>query len=773
MRLSNKKIKYVKRHADERTPGQIAEQLRVSVKEVEKVLRELGKDVPTGPVFDHHDKVDRVYFWVAAACMGLPALAVWPGIYDFANLPQSAFVQVAVVFLLLLWCAKALWTGRGRFLFTPFALPCFLFLAWCLISFVWAHNRYEAAVAWMHWTACGLGLLAAANAPARRADVGRLLKAVFLSGLLVSVLGIVQHLFRIEWLPQVVPPAATFANKNVAAEYVVLTWPLGLGLLLSTRSRGQSWFFSLACSLMVVFLVYAAAKAGWMALVLQTVFLVCMVGRRRPLSGLSFPWNRQKLHACLGGLVCFLILFNMGPEGLQWRAGRVFETLRGTAAAVFESRSPADPVGGSVPASGNEREELPRQPEPTGDDMYGSVGLRLDIFRNTLAMIGDRLAIGVGLGNHKVHYPLYARRAAKEKVFSEELQLTNVHNDYLQAFAELGLVGMALLAWLGWTVLRVLGRVFGPGQQEDRLWVLVMGAGILGLAVDAHFSFPFQRALPPFILACYLGLCGFLAAHGKQGRGLALSPRLVLVATLALLVCLPALVRLEYRWIKCDRYFLGIVSAEKAGVWQGVLWEARQAISYNKHRKKIYSYMGRALIETGQPEKAIPLLQEVIAAYPNHMNALLNLGVAYGSIGEYDKALDAYARVMRIKPDYAKLHNNMANIYVHQKRHGEALEHFRLAAQYDLKSAAIRLNLGIVALNTGHYDEARQAFEEAVALKPDWDLAHKNLAIVCYQYLGEKKKAAEHFRKALALNPRLEEREYMERALRSLEKEEQ
>ncbi|MBU2025703.1 tetratricopeptide repeat protein, partial [Patescibacteria group bacterium] len=36
-----------------------------------------------------------------------------------------------------------------------------------------------------------------------------------------------------------------------------------------------------------------------------------------------------------------------------------------------------------------------------------------------------------------------------------------------------------------------------------------------------------------------------------------------------------------------------------------------------------------------------------------------------------DKALDVYEKVLRIKPDYAKMHNNVANIYMQQKKPAE------------------------------------------------------------------------------------------------------
>src|SRR2546425_9643863 len=81
-----------------------------------------------------------------------------------------------------------------------------------------------------------------------------------------------------------------------------------------------------------------------------------------------------------------------------------------------------------------------------------SVGIRLAVWRDTLAMVRDRPWAGVGLANLEVYYPAYAHSpgqahsAMTDPISGVPLQVDQVHNEYLQVAAELGLVGLGLLA---------------------------------------------------------------------------------------------------------------------------------------------------------------------------------------------------------------------------------------------------------------------------------------------------------------------------------------
>ena len=398
--------------------------------------------------------------------------------------------------------------------------------------------------------------------------------------------------------------------------------------------------------------------------------------------------------------------------------------------------------------------EFQEAPDGGGGEGDKNIALRLAIWRNTVEMIKDRPWTGWGLGNHKLFYPLYHRKAVKEAFFSETSQLSHVHNDFLQAFAELGLVGMVLLIWLGVvlaiTVFRLTSRQY---PEHVRFWAIAIAVAIVGLFVNAFFSFPFQRSIPPLVFMVFIGVLGALRA-GEDRTGHEIKQRWLIFSSI-LVVCVAWiwLIRFHDRGIDCDRHFMFTTQLEKAGNWPGVILEAKRAHQYNPARTKVLSYLGRAYVETGKYEDGAKALEKVIAAYPNHMNALLNIGVAYGSMGAYDNALGVYGRVLRIKPDYAKVHNNMGNIYMKQKKLDDAIQEFELAAELDSENSIIHFNLGTAYMHMKQYEEAAQAFQNAVELRPQWALAHKRLGAVYLNYLDQKEEGIKHLKKALELDP--------------------
>jgi len=76
----------------------------------------------------------------------------------------------------------------------------------------------------------------------------------------------------------------------------------------------------------------------------------------------------------------------------------------------------------------------------------------------------------------------------------------------------------------------------------------------------------------------------------------------------------------------------------------------------------------------------------------------------------------------------------------------------------------------MVAIQTGCYQDAVQAFNKAVLLRPEWAIAHKNLWILYYQHLDNIEKGIEHFKKVPALNPSIPDADQIRSVVNNFEK---
>jgi tetratricopeptide (TPR) repeat protein len=769
MEISNKKLKFITRNAGKMTPAQMAGHLKMSEKQVQKAMADIGAgDDNKTPANNFIGLLPRIVFYLFALFAGLAPFFIRLDLYDFANLPQSAFIQTGVIVFLLLWAVSGALKKELYFFPTRFWLPLTLFLLWSLISLLWAANRYEGMTAWVHWLASFFALFLASTFIQTRRDALFLLNVIFVSGFLVVALGILQFMELAAYLPllgdihQVYVPAATFANKNVAVHFVILTLPLGIGFFLVSQKPWQYWLYGMATSLMTVLVLYTGTRAGWVAMFFITLFFGVVFFALAKWGGQALGMKKGKWICLSACLLVFFVSLNLGPNGFTWRVGAIQKTVSVTLKELYKQFDPehkalVKPIPPAQISVGSEvdpdEDELPLvdlTPPRTNFDV--SQELRWAIYRNSMVMIKDHFWLGVGLGNHKVHYPAYVRSAVVEKIFSEDSQLTNVHNDYIQAFAETGFIGFAFLAWLfGAMTLSAWRLIKDSSNPKRRILAVSLYGGVLGILVMALFCFPFQRAIPPFVLMVYLGIASFWEREIKAQKPVQLPWQAGFFLSALLLVGLVMTTRIQSKRIEADRQYILVTSAERMSLWEAVRDRAQMVAKLDPHRKKALSYLGRAYIELGEYELGIEALEKVIQAYPYHMNALLNIGVAYAALGEHEKALSVYDKVLNIKPDYGKAHNNVANVLLHQEKLPEALRAFRIAGAYEPENPVVQFNIGIVAARLEKWELSAQGFERALELQPDWIAAHANLGQVLLYHLNRPEQAMIHLARADAL----------------------
>jgi len=181
----------------------------------------------------------RLAYWLQVLLVVAAPFVLVPILYKFIDLPGGILIQVAAVFILLVWLMGAVWQKKLKIVRTPFDLPLLGFVLWAGLSLLWPPNIYQGLEIWIQWCACLVFFLLTVNLVSNEQDTRRLLGALLLAGGFVAILGICQYFLEVDWVLQLTPPSATFGNKNMAAQFMVLTIPLAVALLLNCSS--QHW----------------------------------------------------------------------------------------------------------------------------------------------------------------------------------------------------------------------------------------------------------------------------------------------------------------------------------------------------------------------------------------------------------------------------------------------------------------------------------------------------------------------------------------------------
>ena len=131
---------------------------------------------------------------------------------------------------------------------------------------------------------------------------------------------------------------------------------------------------------------------------------------------------------------------------------------------------------------------------------------RMQIWSETLRLIGAYKWTGTGLGAFEEGlYPL--------RHFAPEFTFDFAHNDYLQAFAELGIIGGLLAIVLaGWILWKPLAVIWKPGSRHRALAVGLIGAL---LAIGLHSLVDFNLYIPANALAV-AWLAGLAVSPGLE-----------------------------------------------------------------------------------------------------------------------------------------------------------------------------------------------------------------------------------------------------------------
>jgi len=103
-----------------------------------------------------------------------------------------------------------------------------------------------------------------------------------------------------------------------------------------------------------------------------------------------------------------------------------------------------------------------------------SSGQRLEFYRNTLALIGEHPLFGWGTGSFEAAYRNYAERHGYALS-----QVSNPHNEYLLTMQQLGLAGLLMLLFMGWTHWRAARQMDPVDAERLHALILVIGVGAL------------------------------------------------------------------------------------------------------------------------------------------------------------------------------------------------------------------------------------------------------------------------------------------------------
>jgi tetratricopeptide (TPR) repeat protein len=553
---------------------------------------------------------------------------------------------------------------------------------------------------WAHvWDGYGFclwaGGFAAVWALCRRGRWIDFLHLALATGFMAAVYGVLQY-FNLEFIwPQTLNPyggraVSTFGNPNFLSSYCVVLLPAAVTLF-SRASGGRRLAYGALALALEAALLCSLTRSSWLGAAAGLALLALSPDFRRAAAA------------------------DPRPHGLLFGVGAAMAVLWPSSSIVSGyTPSVAGRISEVVSAVGSGQK-------------YGSIWQRFLIWTCGWLMGAENPLTGKGFGLFELFYPFYQGPVLAAVEFWRPMRThaNNAHNEIVEVFAQTGLLGVGVFAWL-WLAFarqaaaRWLQRAAGGGAL-----LMACAAGAFGMLVDNMLNVSMHFAVPAFVFWWAVG-----AACSAQQPKPAPAPQAAAPAPRApVLVWGPrvaavALVLLSWIWVR---------------VWF----------------RETHYFAGFKLAKHRQLPAAERVLERSRAWGPREVNAIYELGNVYAQSQQHAKAALTYKLALDANAGYDEIYYNLGAVEAsHLGRLEQAIDHFRVSHWINPLSAEIYTSLGNLYLADAarHMNAALALLEQGVVLYPNNPAHWSNLGFL-YAKSGRFADAERAYSRALVINP--------------------
>ncbi len=135
-------------------------------------------------------------------------------------------------------------------------------------------------------------------------------------------------------------------------------------------------------------------------------------------------------------------------------------------------------------------------------------------------------------------------------------------------------------------------------------------------------------------------------------------------------------------------------------------------------------------LESGMPHKALDVLAEGVARFPDLVELRFNRGQALDRLDRPGEAQRDYEWVLGRMPDHVGACHNLGRIYLDENKVGQAIQLISRGVEKGVRHPAVFFLLGRAFSAAGHWKEALDTFDRVLEIQPDYQDIHLCRAVV-------------------------------------------
>lgn len=662
--------------------------------------------------------LDNIIYYSLLILLLLIPIIYFPNQSEPTTFSRHFILIVFVNIMLVIWLIKYMLFNKLELKKSPLNFFIVIYLFLTIISIFQSINKYESLFYISQLFSLVLLYFIILN-NIERIKINNILKIVLFAGFITSVIGIFQF-FEIGflWIPSAAMPSSTFINRNVASMYLALAIPLSLIVFFITKRLLNEIIYAIMISVQLFYLICTRTRAAWISLLSAFVlcFIIVLIKNLIRNNFLNIVkrvvLNRKSYIIMITGTLLVISVLKVKSTPNIWFKQSISQTI----------------------------DSFTNLEDPGRKN-------RIILWNNTEKLIKKNWLLGVGVGNWKFSYPLYAGINN-----SLTLNLRTPHNDYLWTFSELGILGFLFYLLMIFYAIYISVKIYLQSEEDNnRIVSIFFLFAILSFFINSIFSFPKDRISSSILFFISLAFISIVFNNYRKKGRIINGKKYFMVGSLFFVYSIFFLI-VSYKYLLLDYHYKNAIEYYNNNQWENVINEAKKSEKYGNFYHKMHSFKGLAYLRQGKYEDTIKSFKEYLLYDPNYINILLSLGYVYEGMGLNERVIESFSKLLKIKPDLINVRNRLGKAYINAGFYDKSIEEYKKNLTFSKDSVEILSNMGVAYLLKNDFENAIKQFNKVISIDSNSVETLNNLGFI-YLSKSEFDKAIKLFNKTIEINP--------------------
>jgi len=629
----------------------------------------------------------------------------YPRVIDIFHPIKTLTFSLLVIIGLVLWGFNVLKKEEFKIISNPLNIPVLSFIIICALSLIWSDTPFVSIKELPLFLAGPLLYFIIVNNIYDERQIHRIIGAMIIVGTLFGIYGIFQYngIDFPFWIGNYGRGKVfgLFGNAGYFAEYLCLTLPIAVSLFLVSKNKLTKLLLLAGILSISSSIVFTFTRTPYLSIVISFIFMLFLFLISR---GKEFFKENVKIFIVVFLAIIIIISLIVVPNPLN---------KSGTAISKIKSRTSVNQLTQSY--------EIKR---------------RVATWKFTILLIKDHPLLGSGIGTFK-----YNSLGYQAKFFDQGDNRTlypygfagRAHNEYLQLWAELGIIGLIIFIWLMFAYFYYGLKILKKEKNTYKQGVIIglMGS-VTAFLIDSLLWFPLHHSFTSFLFWLCLGLLVVMGIKEDETFYKSKSDKKLINAKndihqfkplLAIsIVLLAAILSISVAkpFVARTYWYDGFKEIEKEN-WDKAIKKYEEALSWDPYLGEVYYDIGKIL----QDKELYGVSREYLekaAKYIDHPDLPLDLAIIYIKNGMLDEAAIKLKQAISYQSDEKSmlpLYAELGSTYLKLKRYKPAEIVLKDALKIDPDFINAHYGLAGAYLNQNRVEEALIELQKVIELAPD------------------------------------------------------